>query len=237
MTERPRQPTAIASSPSASQLSSTNHRSCASTSSMTVSRSNGHAERVGQHDRPGPRRDGRPQLLRIGVVVAQPDVDEDRHQAVLDDRRDRAREAGGDRDDLVAGLEPAIAELRRGERRQRDEVRRRARVDEQGVGQAEVVGEAGLELLGVAAGRQVEVEARVDQEPHLLLAEHAAGVADRVAVGIERPRRVALAVVAAHQLEDLVARVGRVVAPRRHVVDLSPSSRAHGRPAARASSW
>src|SRR6478752_7753242 len=35
-----------------------------------------YAQRVRQHDRPGPRRDGRPELLRVGVVVADPDVDE-----------------------------------------------------------------------------------------------------------------------------------------------------------------
>ena len=34
------------------------------------------------------------------------DVDEDRHQVVLDDRIDGRREAGGDGDHLVAGLEP-----------------------------------------------------------------------------------------------------------------------------------
>ncbi len=122
----------------------------------------------------------------IGVVVAEADVDEHRHQAVLDDRRDGARKARGDGDHLVAGLEAAVAELGRGERRERDEVRRRAGVDEQGVRQAEVVGEARLELLGEAAGGQVEVEARVDEGAHLLLAEDAAGVAHRVAVGVER---------------------------------------------------
>ena len=166
-------------------------------------------------------RDGRAQLVRIGVVVAQADVHEDRHQAVLHDRRHGAGEAGGHGDDLVAGLEAPLAELGRGERRQGHQVRRRAGVDEQGVREAEVVGDARLELLGEAAGGEVEVEAGVDQVAQLLLAEHAAGVAHRVAVGVERRRRVALPVVPAHQLEDLAAGGRRVVPRVRHVLDPS----------------
>ena len=52
-----------------------------------------HAQRVREHDRPRPRRDGRPEPVRIGVVAVQADVDEHRDQAVLDDRRDGARES------------------------------------------------------------------------------------------------------------------------------------------------
>ena len=52
--------------------------------------------------------------------------------------------------------------------------------------QAEVVGEAGLELLGEAAGGQVEVEARVDEAAELLRAEDAAGVMDEVGPRVER---------------------------------------------------
>ena len=196
-----------------------------------------HAERVRQHDRARARRDGRPQLVRVGVVVAQADVDEHRHQAVLHDRRHGAREARRDGDHLVAGLEAPLAELGRGERREGHQVRRRAGVDEQGVREAEVVGDARLELLGEAARGEVEVEARVDQVAQLLLAEHAAGVAHRVAVGVERRRRVALAVVPAHQLEDLAreCRPPRGACPSS---DRPPSSApAQGSPAARASSW
>ena len=80
--------------------------------------------------------------LQFGVVVAQSDVDEDRHEPVLDDRGHGARKAGGHRDHLVPGLETPVAELWRRQRRQRDQVRRRTRVDEERVRQAEVVGDA-----------------------------------------------------------------------------------------------
>ena len=128
------------------------------------------------------------------------------------------------------GLRRRSPELGRGERREGHEVRRRAGVDEQGVREAQVVRDARLELLGEAAGGQVEVEARVDQEAHLLLAEHAAGVAHGVPVGVERRRRMALPVVPAHQLEDLAAGVLRLVARVRHLVNLLSSARPRGAP-------
>ena len=79
--------------------------------------------------------------------------------------------------------------------RERDQIGRRAGVDEQRVGHVEVVGDAGLELLGEAAGGQVEVEARVDEVPQLLLVEHAPGVADGILRGVEGPASVTLVVV------------------------------------------
>jgi hypothetical protein len=172
--------------------------------------------------------------------VAQADVDEHRHQAVLHDRRHGAGEARRHGDHLVAGLEAAFTELGRRERRDRDEVGRRTGVDEEGVRETEIVGDARLELLGEAAGGEIEVEARVDQGAQLLFAEHAAGVAHGVAGRVERRQSVALPVVPAHQLEDLAAGVCGLVARVRHVVDLLASARAsataQGSPAARASS-
>ena len=79
-----------------------------------------HAERMRHHDRARPRSDRVAQLIGIRRVVAQVDVDEDRHEVVLQDRREGRRESGRDGDDLVARFEPPIAKLRRGERRQRD---------------------------------------------------------------------------------------------------------------------
>ena len=180
----------------------------------------GHAERVRQHDRARARRDGRPQLVRIDVVVAQADVDEHGYQAVLYDRRHGAGEARGHGDDLVAGLEAALTELGRGERRNGHQVRRRTGIDEQGVREIEIVGDARLELLGEAAGGEIEVEARVDQVAQLLFAEHAARVANPVAVGVERRQRMALPVVPAHQLENLAAGVCGLVTRASHLMDL-----------------
>ena len=158
----------------------------------------GHPQRVRQHDRSRTRRDRRAQLVGIGVVVAQPDVDEHWHQAVLDDRGDGAGKGRGHGDHLVAGLEPAVAELRRGECGQGHEIRGGTGVDEEGVREAEIVGEARFELLRVPTGRQVEVEAGVDQVAHLRLPEDAACIAHGIARGIERLGRVAFAVVPAH---------------------------------------
>ena len=124
-----------------------------------------HAEGMSQHDGARAVRDGRAQLVRIRVVVAQTHVHEDRHQPVLHDGRHGAGKAGRHGDDFVAGLEPALAELGRRQRREGHQIGRRAGVDEQGVGNVEVVGHAGLELLREPAGREVEVQARVDEAP------------------------------------------------------------------------
>ena len=97
-----------------------------------------HAERVRHHDRARLRSDGFAQPIDHGRVVAEIHVDEHRHEVVLENRRQRRRKAGRDGDDFVAGLQPAIAELRRRQRRQRDEVGRGARVHEQDVGRLEV---------------------------------------------------------------------------------------------------
>ncbi len=60
------------------------------------------AQGVGHHDRSRPRADGLAQGGRDGVVGAQLDIDQDRLEAVLDDRVDRGREAHRDGEDLVA---------------------------------------------------------------------------------------------------------------------------------------
>src|SRR5205085_65146 len=59
------------------------------------------AECVSRHDRASSRRQGGFQLRYVEVIRRYVDIDEHRHQAVLDDRVDRGREAGGDGDDLV----------------------------------------------------------------------------------------------------------------------------------------
>ena len=166
-----------------------------------------HAQGVRQHDRPGARRDGRSKLGGIGVVVAQADVDKYRHQAVLRDWRHGAGESRGHRDYLVAGLQPPFAKPGRGQGGEGHQVRGRTGVDEQGVRETEVVGDAGFELLSEAARGEIEVEAGVNEGAHLLLAEHATRVAHGVAVGVERGWRMALPVVPANEIEDLAANV------------------------------
>ena len=81
-------------------------------------------------------------MLYVGIV----DVDEHGDEPVLHDRVDGRREAGGDGDDLVAGLEPPVAQPRRGQAAERQQVRRRAGVDEDRVPQPEEARELALEL-------------------------------------------------------------------------------------------
>jgi len=50
-------------------------------------------------------RKGRVELGHVDVISRHVDVDEDRHQVVLNDRIDRGRETGGEVITLVAGLE------------------------------------------------------------------------------------------------------------------------------------
>ena len=70
----------------------------------------GVAQGVRHEDRTGPRADGGAELVWVGFVGTELGVDEDRYEAVLEDRIDRGREAGGDRDDLVTLDQPVVLE-------------------------------------------------------------------------------------------------------------------------------
>ena len=107
-------------------------------------------------------------------IGAQFHIHEHRHGAVLHDRVDGRGKPGRHGDDFVAGLDAPVLELGRGERGERDEVGRGAGVDQQHVLQAEEFGQARLELLGIAARRQPEVERGIHQVHQLLLIEVAA---------------------------------------------------------------
>ncbi len=71
--------------------------------------------------------------------------------------------------------------------------------------QSEQAREALLELLGVAAGGQPEVERRVDQVDDLALVEDASGEVDLCFARPELARRERLVVVLADQIENLPA--------------------------------
>ena len=132
---------------------------------------------VGQNDGPGARSDGLGDPFGQGVVAADVHVDEYRNQAVLHDGRNRGREGRRRGDDLVAGMQLARAQLGRSESRDRDQIRRGAGVHHQDIAQAEVVGQAGFEILGEAPGGQPEIEHRIGGVAQLGRSEHAAGVA------------------------------------------------------------
>ena len=179
------------------------------------------AERVGDHDGAGADAAGRLQPGAVDVVPGQRDVDEDRDEAVLDDRVHRRREARGDRDDLVAGAETAVAQPGRGEGCQGEQVRGRAGVHEQGVAMPGGLAQAALERLRLGARGEPEIEAGAHELDHLLLAEHAAAARDARGGRVERGRAVAVAGVLGHQVEDAGhAGVGR------HLVRVSAPARA-----------
>ena len=78
------------------------------------------------------------------------------------------------------GFSAPLAELRRSERREGDEVGRRAAVHEDRVAAAEELArEAPLERVREAAGGEPEVERGVDEADDLLLVEYAPGDRDR----------------------------------------------------------
>ena len=108
------------------------------------------AERVREHD--GTRL-GRQRLFQprdVDVVLRDRHVNEDGHGAVLDDRRDRRREACRDRDDFIARTHGALAEERRSQRHESQQIRRRTRIDGERVARAEKCGQPLLELCSIA---------------------------------------------------------------------------------------
>ncbi len=144
-------------------------------------------ERVGQDDRPRPGADRLLEKLRVEVVGRELDVEEDRHETVLEDRVEGRRETGRARDDLVARLQPTLAEHRRGQRRQREEVRRGARVDEERETDSHGTRDGTLELVREPPGGQPEVERGVDEMPDVVGVEDLSADRDRRLAGDERP--------------------------------------------------
>ena len=80
------------------------------------------AEGMGQHDPAGLGPDGRGDLLGNRVVAAEIDIHENRNQAVQNHGANGGGEARGHGDYLVARLESPIAELRRRQRGDRQQV-------------------------------------------------------------------------------------------------------------------
>ena len=76
-------------------------------------------QRVCQHHGSGPVRARGFQLADIDVVSRESDVDKNGHQIVLDDGIDRGGEAGRERDHFIAGLQSAVTEFERSQRRER----------------------------------------------------------------------------------------------------------------------
>ena len=120
------------------------------------------AEGVGDHDGLDPGTVGLLKERGVDLEAGDSDVEEDGHEAVLEDRVDRSREARGDGDDLIAGLELAVAKLGRAQRGERDQVRGGAGVDQRGRPDADKAGKFALKLLRPAAGGEPGVEARLD---------------------------------------------------------------------------
>ena len=162
---------------------------------VTASRSNGLPSVWAIIDGARPARDGglelrRRRCCRSGSV----DVDEHRHEPVLDDRVDGRREAGRDGDHLVAGAQPPVAAGAASQRRSASEVRRRAGVDQQRVALAGARGRARARTPRVS-GPAVSQKSRLvrDELDDLLRRRTRGRTRDRGRGRIEGARRVALA--------------------------------------------
>ena len=118
---------------------------------------------MGHEDGPGLWTDRFLELFNIGLVGAELNVDEDRHEPVLYDRVDRGWEACGERDDFVAIYQTTILVTWRGEGAECQEIRRRSRVREHGMPYAHDLGKLALELLSEGAAGQPEVQSRLDK--------------------------------------------------------------------------
>jgi hypothetical protein len=133
---------------------------------------------VRHHNGLGLGADGLTQTVGDRIVRAEFDVDDDGTQAVLDDRVDRRREAGGDSEYLVTGLQCATAELEAGQTAQGDQIRARTAVDEQGAAGTDVLGEGILEQRVEAASGQPAVERRFDEGREVVGVKDLAGDGD-----------------------------------------------------------
>ncbi len=132
----------------------------------------GVAQRMGEDHQPRAGAECRFQLRDIGVVRARCNVDEYRYQSVLNQRVDRGRESCCHGDRFVAGLQSSVSERLRRQRRHREQVGRRAGVDQQRVLEPVIPGKFFLKLQSEPAGREPEVEATIHQVLQLRFVEH-----------------------------------------------------------------
>jgi hypothetical protein len=160
--------------PSASQQSSTSHRPCFWQKAVTASRLKGVAQRVGQHHglRSGAERGL--ELRHVDVVCGQIHVDEHRHRAELQDGIDRGGESRRDADHLVAPLNGAFAQLRRGERAEGHQIGARAAVDGEAVRHPQRLSQTGFEGGVETSGGEPAVEPGVHHVLQLVRANHLA---------------------------------------------------------------
>ena len=141
----------------------------------------GVAERVRNHHGLGLLGERCLKLGHIDVVLRNADVHKDRNRAVLDDGRDRGREAAGHGDDLIAALHPTLAELRGGQRHEGEEVRTRTRVHERHIGDTQVLAELLLKEIAVATGGQPELQDGIRRIHHLLVVVDTGRVGNTIA--------------------------------------------------------
>jgi glucose-1-phosphate cytidylyltransferase len=165
------------------------------------------AEGVGDHDRLDPGGVGGFEEGDVDFVAGEGDLDEDRDEAVLNDGIDGGGEAGGYGDDLVAGLELAVAEFWRAEGAESDQIGGGAGVDEAGAAEAEEAGELLFEFFGETSGGEPGVEGAIDDAGNVVGVDDLAGDWNVGGSGGEIARGEGLGVELAGEVEDLAAKV------------------------------
>ena len=135
----------------------------------------GVAQGVGEHDGLGLGGDGGFNEAGVDVVGLHVDVDEDRDGAELHDRVHGGRETRSHANHFITFLDGALAQFRRGEGAEGDQVGRRARVDGDQVLDADELGQLTLELRVEAAGGEPAVERGFDHKLQLARADDLAG--------------------------------------------------------------
>jgi len=153
------------------------------------------------------------QLSHINLIGGQRHVQEDRDKPVLEDGVDGGGKACGDGDDLVAGLQSARAKLGRGQRGERNQVRRRAGVDQRSGAHTDEAGELALKLLRPAAGGEPAVQSGVHHGTHIGGVDDLTRDGDGGGSGNEVAARKGLSVELSGKLKDLLT---KVVGPLTH---------------------
>lgn len=161
------------------------------------------AERMRDHDSLRLVRERSLKLRHIDVVLRDRHIDKDRHCSVVDNRRDRRRETGCHRDDLIPTTDAAFAEQRRSQRHEGQQIGRRTRVDDRDILHAEVLSQVRFELLDVAARSQPEFQRTVHEIAHLFMVVDTGSIRDAISLVI-RLLLVVRITVFLHHLQNLI---------------------------------
>ena len=163
-------------------------------------------------------------MTDVDVVRRDRDIAKNGNEPVLDYRVYGRGKTGGDGDHFIARLEPPTTQSGRGQSRERQQIGARSGICQERESRAGKTGQFPLELFGVAARGEPEIERSIHQVCKLIVIEHFSRDGNGLNAWLERLFGPVGRVVLARQRQDAAAEFVRRHATLTRVA-MSPSWR------------